>query len=110
MEEVKLFDLNIAFYSNVFNLNCQDKENFINPKKIISIISDSQSLDLYNPLIQECIFKSSIFAHHISSSLSQVHESFSVLIKHVRKNSYSLSSKCCSSFLGNIFERIPVWR
>ena len=91
MQEEKLFNLNIAFYSKVFNLNSQDKENFKNlSNKIISIISDSQSLDLDNPLIQECIFKSSIFCIQSNNSL------FTKLTKEENENifkNYALTSR-----------------
>ena len=91
MKEEKLFNLNIAFYSKVFNLNSQDKENFKNlSNKIISIISDSQSLDLDNPLIQECIFKSSIFCIQSNNSL------FTKLTKEENENifkNYALTSR-----------------
>lgn len=62
MEKYKYLDSNISFYSDEFNLNNKEKEIFINlSKKIINILSDSEIIDLDNPLIQESIYKSAIF-------------------------------------------------
>ena len=55
-------DSNITFYSSNFKLNSKEKETFINiSTKIINILSDSEIINLDDPLIQESIFKSSIF-------------------------------------------------
>lgn len=61
-EDKLLFDLDITFYSDAFHLNKKDKNAFIElSKKIINIISDSSTIDINDPLIRECIFKSAIF-------------------------------------------------
>ena len=55
-------DSSITFYSSNFKLNSKEKETFINiSTKIINILSDSEIKNLDDPLIQESIFKSSIF-------------------------------------------------
>ena len=62
MEGQKIFDSNISFYSEIFELNKQEKEQFINlSKNIINLFIESEVNDLDNPLIQECIYKSAIF-------------------------------------------------
>ena len=54
--------MDINFYSDAFNLNKKEKEIFIKlSKKIINILSDSNTSDINDPLIRECIFKSAIF-------------------------------------------------
>jgi len=61
MEDEK-FGSNISFYSEVFELNDILKEKFKTiSKKIINLLSESEIIDLDNPLIQECIYKSAIF-------------------------------------------------
>ena len=62
MVDTNKFELNISFYAEVFGLNNQDKDLFINlSQKITNLVSESESNDLDNPLIQESIFKSAIF-------------------------------------------------
>ena len=62
MKDQTLFNSNIEFYSKLFTLNDKEKQSFIElSEKLINILSESEVNDLDNPLIQECIFKSSIF-------------------------------------------------
>ena len=70
MEKYKDLESNISFYSNKFNLNNKEKETFINlSKKIINILSDSEIIDLDDPLIQESIYKSAIFCIHANEGI-----------------------------------------
>ena len=62
MENPKIFESNISFYSKTFELNEKEEKQFINlTKKIINLLSELEIYDLDNPLIQECIYKSGIF-------------------------------------------------
>ena len=70
MEDQQLFDSNISFYSELFELDIQEKETFEKlSKQIINLLSESEVNDLDNPLIQECIYKSAIFCIQANKNL-----------------------------------------
>ena len=89
--EDDIFGSNISFYSEVFELNDITKEKFKTiSKKIINLLSESEIIDLDNPLIQECIYKSAIFCIQSNNGI------FTKLTKEQHKNNiknYALISK-----------------
>ena len=91
MVDVNIFNSNISFYTEVFELTNQEKDLFITlSQKIINLESESEFYDLDNPLIQESIFKSAIFCiqanKHMFTHLNEE--------EHLKNlNNYALASR-----------------
>ena len=91
MVDLNIFDLNISFYTKVFELTNQEKDLFINlSQKIMNLVSESEINDLDNPLIQESIFKSAIFCIQANNhTFTHLNEE-----EHLKNlNNYALASR-----------------